>query len=156
MPKDVRSTPAGDRLGAGDAARVDRRSVGANPERMNIRSDVESFRGPAVAERSLANSALDDAADVFGLLADPGRLRLLVILRAGEANVGRLATRSGLSESAASHALRLLRAHQVVSVRREGRLAYYRLADQHVAHLVDSALAHAAHSELTHPERGSR
>jgi DNA-binding transcriptional ArsR family regulator len=96
-----------------------------------------------------------DVADVFGLLSDPGRLRLLVVLRTSQANVGELAARTGLSESATSHALRLLRAHQVVEVRRDGRQAYYRLADAHVAGLLDIALEHAEHSELHHPERSS-
>lgn len=93
-----------------------------------------------------------ETADVFGLLADPGRLRILVVLRAGEANVGELAARCGLSESATSHALRLLRAHQVVRVRRAGRLAFYQLADAHVGDLLATALAHIGHSELAHPE----
>jgi DNA-binding transcriptional ArsR family regulator len=93
-----------------------------------------------------------DAADVFGLLSDPGRLRVLAILRGGESSVGDLADRAGLSESATSHALRLLRAHRVVQVRREGRMAYYRLADSHVQILIDMALEHAAHSSLLHLE----
>ena len=87
------------------------------------------------------------AADVFGLLADPGRLRILLVLRAGEANVGQLSRRCGLSESATSHALRLLRAHQVVQVRRIGRLACYRLADAHVADLLGIAIAHIEHTQ---------
>ena len=94
-----------------------------------------------------------DAAEVFGLLADPGRLRLLIALRAGEANVGTLAAAAALSESATSHALRLLRAHRVVEVRRTGRMAFYRLADAHVALLLDTALEHAEHTEQVHPER---
>jgi ArsR family transcriptional regulator, lead/cadmium/zinc/bismuth-responsive transcriptional repressor len=88
---------------------------------------------------------LSDAAEVFGLLADPGRLRLLAILRVGPANVGELANAAGLSESATSHALRLLRSRRVVQVRREGRMAIYRLADSHVQVLLDMALEHAAH-----------
>ncbi len=111
---------------------------------MNMRSDV------TVALPS--EDDILDTADVFGLLADPGRLRILVILRVGEANVGQLSLHCGLSESATSHALRLLRAHQVVRVRRQGRLAYYELADAHVADLIDIALAHIEHSELEHPE----
>jgi DNA-binding transcriptional ArsR family regulator len=120
-----------------------------NPEHVNRRSDI-------VMETLPNERELIDVADVFGLLSDPGRLRLLVVLRSGPANVGELAARTGLSESATSHALRLLRAHQVVEVRREGRLAYYRLADAHVADLLDIALAHAEHSELQHPELGHR
>jgi DNA-binding transcriptional ArsR family regulator len=94
-----------------------------------------------------------DTAEVFGLLSDPGRLRLLVALRVGEQNVGQLAAVCGLSESATSHALRLLRAHRVVEVRRSGRMAFYRLADAHVLQLLDTALEHAEHTELIHPER---
>lgn len=100
------------------------------------------------------NRQIVDTAEVFGLLSDPGRLRLISCLRNGEHNVGDLAERTGLSESATSHALRLLRAHRVVDVRREGRMAYYRLADAHVRQLLDVALAHAEHTELIHPERG--
>ncbi len=100
-------------------------------------------------------AALDDAAEIFALLGDPGRLRLIAALRVGEASVGHLAQLAGLSESATSHALRLLRAHRVVQVRREGRKAFYRLADAHVELLVDTVFEHAGHSALVHPERSS-
>lgn len=120
---------------------------------MNICSDLRR-------EALVMPSDVDivDTADVFGLLADPGRLRILVVLRAGEANVGELSARAGLSESATSHALRLLRAHQVVQVRRDGRMAFYRLADSHVGDLLETALTHIGHSDLAHPEyqQGSR
>lgn len=100
---------------------------------------------------------LVDAADVFGLLADPGRLRLLVaLLEAGELCVCDLAGSTGLSESSVSHALRLLRAHRVVSVSRRGRMAYYRLDDAHVRMLLDLALAHTQHTAAIHPERDTR
>jgi ArsR family transcriptional regulator, lead/cadmium/zinc/bismuth-responsive transcriptional repressor len=99
-------------------------------------------------------AALDDAADVFGLLSDPGRLRLLVVLLDGESSVGRLAEAAHLSESSASHALRLLRAHRVVTARRDGRMVYYRLGDDHVRQLLEVALQHAQHSSLLHPVGG--
>jgi len=100
-----------------------------------------------------ADRDIADAADVFSLLADPGRLRLLTVLRVGEASVGQLAALARLSDSATSHALRLLRAHRIVQVRRAGRMAYYSLADAHVRVLLDTALEHAGHSGLVHPER---
>ena len=105
-----------------------------------------------------SDADVSDAAEVFSMLADPGRLRLLTTLRAGEASVGHLAATARMSESATSHALRLLRAHRIVQVRREGRMAFYRLADTHVRVLLDAALEHAGHSALVHPERtaGSR
>ena len=87
-----------------------------------------------------SETALAETASIFGLLADPGRLRLLTILRAEEANVGQLAARARMSESGASHALRLLRAHRIVQARRDGRMVHYRLADEHVRQLLDVAI----------------
>ncbi|MEW9549025.1 ArsR/SmtB family transcription factor [Nonomuraea sp. NPDC050783] len=115
---------------------------------------VDAERVAAVRERMPAPADLADTAEVFGLLSDPNRLRLLVALLDGELCVCDLAAVTGQSESAASHALRLLRAHRVVTARRAGRMAYYRLADPHVRMLLDLALAHAEHTDLMHPERG--
>lgn len=96
-----------------------------------------------------------EVADVFSLLGDPGRLRLLVaLLEAGELCVRDLAAAAGMSESATSHALRWLRAHRIVSPpRRAGRMAYYRLADDHVRMLLDVTLSHSRHTTALHPER---
>ncbi|MFB9966863.1 ArsR/SmtB family transcription factor [Sinosporangium siamense] len=115
---------------------------------------VDPERVEAVSSRMPAEKDLADTADVFGLLADPGRLRLLLALLEGELCVCDLAVVSGLSESSASHALRLLRAHRVVAVRRAGRMAYYRLDDAHVRMLLDLAVAHTEHTTAIHPERG--
>jgi DNA-binding transcriptional ArsR family regulator len=94
-----------------------------------------------------APQAVRDAADVFALLSDPSRLRLLASLHAaGELCVGDLAAASGMTESAASHALRLLRAHGVVAARREGRMVHYSLRDGHVGMLLDVTLEHVSHA----------
>lgn len=130
-------------------------------ERMSQRSDVLHVQAHAAGVASAgrvssvragmpAGADVADLADVFGLLADPGRLRLLAALLHGELCVGDLAAAAGLSESAASHALRILRAHRVVAVRRSGRMAYYALADVHVRMLLELALAHVEHSDLVH------
>lgn len=115
---------------------------------------VNAERVAAVCERMPAEEDLVDTADVFGLLSDPRRLRLLLALLDGELCVCDLAAVTGMSESATSHALRLLRAHRVVSARREGRMMYYRLDDAHVRLLLDLAMAHTEHTEAIHPERG--
>ncbi|HEY0542425.1 MAG TPA: metalloregulator ArsR/SmtB family transcription factor [Actinoallomurus sp.] len=135
---------------------------------MNIRSDEEKVVGMEAcavrvvdAERVAVVTAgmppqaqVADLADVFGLLADPGRLKVLVALLEGEMCVCDLAMVAGTSESAVSHHLRLLRAHRVVHVRRSGRMAYYRLADAHVRMLLDVALTHIGHAPAAaHPER---
>lgn len=94
-----------------------------------------------------------ELADVFSLLGDPGRLRLLMsLLEGGEMCVCDLAATTSMSESSVSHALRLLRAHRVVSVSRRGRMAYYRLDDGHVRMLLDLGLTHTGHTVAIHPE----
>ena len=99
-------------------------------------------------DRRADTERLADVADVFGLLADPGRLRLLVsLLAVPERCVGDLASAAGMHESSASRALRLLRAHGVVRVRRAGRNAYYSLADDHVRLLLGTALEHVRHGD---------
>ncbi|GAA0235376.1 ArsR/SmtB family transcription factor [Actinomadura nitritigenes] len=92
--------------------------------------------------------AVGELAQVFGLLSDPGRLRVITaLLEGGEMCVCDIAASCGQSESSVSHALRLLRANRVVRVRRAGRMAYYRLDDSHVRMLLDLALAHVGHGE---------
>lgn len=113
---------------------------------------VDADRVAAVRASMPAEDDVVDLADVFGLLADPSRLRLLVALLGAELCVCDLAAAAGMSESATSHALRILRAHRVVVARRAGRMAYYSLADAHVRMLLDLALTHVAHSELVHSE----
>jgi len=118
---------------------------------MKSHADVGEPEGPRHQETQLAQLAqLAQAADVFDLLSDPRRLALLAELLDGERNVGELAAATGASESATSHALRLLRAHRVVAVRREGRQAYYALTDDHVRQLLDVALAHVDHATPLH------
>jgi DNA-binding transcriptional ArsR family regulator len=87
-----------------------------------------------------------EMAGIFGLLADPARLRLLMILLEKQMCVSDLAAVCGQSESAVSHHLCLLRAHRVVHSRRSGRRVLYRLADAHVRILLDVASAHIGHA----------
>lgn len=115
---------------------------------------VDPDRVATVTQAMPGDGDIEGLADVFGLLADAGRLRVLLALLDGEMCVCDLAAVARTSESAASHHLRLLRAHRVVQVRRSGRMAYYRLADAHVRMLLDLALTHIGHAPAAaHPER---
>jgi len=90
---------------------------------------------------------VEELAEVFGLLSDPNRLRLLAsLLEGGELCVCDLAAAAGMAESTTSHALRLLRAHHVVKARRAGRMMHYSLRDGHVRMLLDVALEHVGHA----------
>ena len=81
-------------------------------------------------------------ADTFRVLGDPTRVRILDALSAGELCVCDIASLVGISESAASHQLRLLRGMRLVRPRRSGRLVYYAVDDHHLLELLTQALTH--------------
>ena len=78
----------------------------------------------------------------FKALADVSRLKILDALSRREMCVCDLAVLLGISESAVSHQLRLLRTIQLVDNRRSGNVLYYRLADKHIRMVLDTALEH--------------
>ncbi len=83
--------------------------------------------------------------DAFQALADPTRARILYALGPGPLCVRDIAIAAGVSESAASHQLRLLRDRRIVKPRREGNVVFYAVDDQHVAALIREAEYHADH-----------
>lgn len=95
-----------------------------------------------VRSRLLPPADVSAVAEMFKLLGDPTRVRLLDALTSGERCVCDLASLVGLSESAVSHQLRLLRSAHLVRVRRAGRLAYYHLDDHHVIGLLHDTRKH--------------
>lgn len=102
--------------------------------------------GPHHAHTSvapLAEAAVTRAAAIFRALGDPGRLRLLHHLEAGERCVSDLADDVGVKLSTLSQQLRLLHAERIVGRRRDGKHIYYTLADEHVRALLRAALEHA-------------
>jgi ArsR family transcriptional regulator len=84
-------------------------------------------------------------AQIFGALSDPTRLRLVSALREGELCVCDLAAVLGMTQSAVSHQLRLLRNLNLVRFRKEGRMVYYTLDDEHVQQLFERGLEHIVH-----------
>lgn len=78
-------------------------------------------------------------------LADPTRLRLLSVLFCGETCVNDLAEKLGMTQSAISHQLRVLRDLKFVSYRREGQQVIYGIDDEHIGDLFRRALEHAEH-----------
>ena len=90
----------------------------------------------------LTAAHVQSVADTFRVLGDPTRVRILDALGEGELCVQDLAARIGISESAVSHQLRLLRTMRLVRVRREGRLAFYAVDDHHILELLRQARTH--------------
>lgn len=86
--------------------------------------------------------AVQGLADTFSALGDPTRVRILDALSHGELCVCDLAAVLGLSQSAVSHQLRLLRGIRLVKPRREGRIVFYSLDDQHIISIFKQTLQH--------------
>ena len=82
--------------------------------------------------------------DVFKVLGDPTRLRILRVLMNQEVCVRDIADELGMGQSAVSHQLRILRDARLVQFRRDGKTVYYSLADAHVFTLLDVGLEHVA------------
>ena len=85
---------------------------------------------------------VDGLTEIFRVLGDPTRVRILDALATAELCVGDLAHRLEVSESAVSHQLRLLRNTRIVRSRREGRMIFYALDDRHVLSLFKQGLKH--------------
>src|SRR6266542_5950554 len=105
----------------------------------------------AAARKPLLMGArtVEALADTFRVLGDPTRVRILDALSAGELCVCDIASLVGISESAVSHQLRLLRGMRLVRPRRAGRLVYYAVDDQHILELLKQASTHVEEPTLT-------
>ena len=90
-------------------------------------------------------------ADTFRVLGDPTRVRIIDALSAGELCVCDIASLVGISESAVSHQLRLLRGMRLVRPRRAGRLVYYAVDDQHILELLTQAATHVEEPRAAPP-----
>lgn len=100
----------------------------------------------ALARQQMPDEAtLNEIAEAFKLLGDATRVRIIQALSATELCVCDLAALLGMTSSAISHQLRLLRAHSIVRFRKDGKIAYYSLDDGHVQRLLGEALHHVRH-----------
>lgn len=108
---------------------------------------VDEERVEAARDRLLPDAELEELTQLFKLLGDPTRARLLyALLEAGELCVCDLSAATGTPETNVSHALRLLRTAGIVKVRRDGRMMFYSLDDAHVRLLLDVSREHLQHT----------
>jgi ArsR family transcriptional regulator, lead/cadmium/zinc/bismuth-responsive transcriptional repressor len=84
-------------------------------------------------------------ASTFQALSDPTRVRMVSALMPGELCVADLATLLSMTQSAISHQLRILRTLHIVHARKEGRVVYYTLQDEHIRDLFNRGLEHIRH-----------
>ena len=85
---------------------------------------------------------LEAIADLFKAFGDTTRVQILSNLLFGEMCVGGIAEAVGLSQSAVSHQLRILKQMHLIKFRREGKNILYSLADDHVRTILEMGLEH--------------
>ena len=84
-------------------------------------------------------------AELFKILGDPTRLRIVRLLLDHESSANAIAENMGMGQSAISHQLRVLRQARLVSFRKEGKTVFYSLNDDHVEMLLRQGLDHVSH-----------
>jgi len=95
-----------------------------------------------VDEKMPPEEELQDLADFFKVFGDPTRLKILYVLLCSEMCVYDIATVLGMSQSAISHQLRVLKQMDLVKNRREGKTIFYSLADDHITTILSQGLDH--------------
>jgi ArsR family transcriptional regulator, lead/cadmium/zinc/bismuth-responsive transcriptional repressor len=113
-------------------------------------------KSKAPGRAPLTDASATALAETFKVLGDTTRVRILDALSRSELCVHDLAGRVGMSESAVSHQLRLLRGMRLVRSRRDGRLIYYALDDQHIVGLFVQGLEHVEERASGPGTRGSK
>lgn len=108
---------------------------------------IDRKRITRVARRAIDCGTAASLADTFRMLGNDTRVRIVDALRLSELCVCDLAVLLNMRISAVSHQLALLKKHQIVKGRRDGKMMYYSLDDDHVRVLFRQGLAHQQHGK---------
>ncbi len=95
-----------------------------------------------VASRMPPEDEMLDLAELFKIFGDTTRIKILYVLFVSELCVCDIAEALGISQSAISHQLRIIKTARLVKSRRDGKTVYYSLADDHVTTIIDMAKEH--------------
>lgn len=101
-------------------------------------------------EKELRMEFIQELAEFFKVFGDATRIRILQLLLEGEKNVGDLAEALDMSQSAVSHQLRVLRQNDLAKYRKEGKVVFYSLDDEHVQALLEQGMTHLRHKRGYH------
>lgn len=104
--------------------------------------DICHHHHPRFSSEVPADDVLYKLADLYKVFGDPTRIRILYALSGGELCVCDIAELLGMTQSAISHQLRVLKQSALVKFRRDGKTVYYSLADAHVATILTQGLDH--------------
>lgn len=103
---------------------------------------VDARKVTSVRRKMQSADAVQLLAETFRVLGDPTRVKIVFALSKEELCVCDLATIVGASQSAVSHSLRALRQMELVRYRKQGKIAYYSLDDEHIGRLIDEGFDH--------------
>ncbi|MBQ7116615.1 MAG: helix-turn-helix transcriptional regulator [Clostridia bacterium] len=103
---------------------------------------IEKEDAQRLAEGQPDEEVLFDLAELFKIFGDSNRIRILYALSGTELCVSDMAKMLGMSASAVSHQLRILKASKLVRCRREGKIIFYMLDDEHVRDIINLGLEH--------------
>ena len=99
-----------------------------------------------VQQEMISPAEARELAEIFKILSSPTRVKILHALFQSEMCVCDIVAALGLTQSAVSHQLRLLRARRLVKFRQEGKVVYYSLDDNHIEKLFAAGLEHMRHA----------
>lgn len=110
----------------------------ANSDFLAVHEDVVK----RVLETQPEDEYLYDLAELFKVFGDTTRIKILYALLESELCVGDIAQILGLSQSAVSHQLRILKDSKLVKFRRNGKIIFYSLDDDHVRNMISMGMEH--------------
>jgi DNA-binding transcriptional ArsR family regulator len=111
-----------------------------------IESSTYSWVQVDIVKKVLQNMPQDetlyDLAELFKVFGDSGRIKILYALFEAELCVGDIAQLLGLTQTAVSHQLRILKANKLVKARKDGKNVFYSLSDNHVYSIINQGMEH--------------
>ena len=103
---------------------------------------VEDKTVKTVLDQMPADEMLYDLAELFKVFGDSTRIKILYALFESELCVNDIALLLGITQTAASHQLRVLKINKLVKARKEGKLIFYSLSDDHVYKIIGQGMEH--------------
>ncbi len=101
-------------------------------------------RAASPGTERLSEDQVYELSEMFRLMSDPSRLRIILSCLTDKISVGDMAQRLKLSPSLVSHHLRLLRAARLLQAERQGRQVFYQVTDEHVLRMLRDMVDHVA------------
>lgn len=104
---------------------------------------AHGMRAERAKKAALSEDMLETTCNIFKMLSEPSRLKIVLALSEGEMCVYHIVEATGGKQSAVSHQLRILKDGKVIRARRNGQNVAYSIADEHIAQMLAIGMEHA-------------